>query len=535
MKALLTALAISMGTGLASAQAQDRVLRIHHSADNITLDWARSASELDLPLILNIQEGLTSLGRDFKVQPALAESWSYDETGTVIHFLIRKQATWSDGRPVRAADFVAAFENLLSRTARLPNASLLFDVSGAKEYFDGKYPDFSSVGVKATSDRVLRVQLKEPNWFWVEKTTLPAMYPMRADRIAQKGAQWTLPGNLLSTGPFIYASKTDGKEFVLKKNGNYKLFDVQPEKLIFDICPPEEALMKARAGQLDLIPNLPAGAGKEFAKNPAFRVLENPFDRIRKVDFNLKRYPTSLKDLREALVRAISNPDLVKTLNPSWAPATSWQLPGALGYSPKPTVPTDVIKARALIRTIFPSNTLAPAKLKMLIPNFDENRGEQVEIGNYLKAQWRKILGVEVEMIVAESYSQYLLLRDTGEFHLLLRDFSIDTPDSLSFYEPYGSGGRLGYQWTDPSFDQFIQEARRTKDLKKRKDLLMKLNDFLLAKEIAVMPLFYKGTQTLVRSDLKGRVGQFWKSYHLKEVKFPSVRNFPQPGQKNSR
>lgn len=505
-----------------------KTLRVHQANEKVLLDWFRSTSEGDLPLILNLQEGLTTLTSDLKIKPAIAESWSYDETGTVIHFLIRKNVFWSDGKPVTARDFIEGFQALLNRAAKNPLAYLLFDIRGAQEYFEGKYPDFSSVGISTTQENVLKIQLKEPNWQWVEKTAMPALFPAREEVISQKGASWTLPGNLINNGPYTLVSQTAGSGFVLRANPHYRLSDVKTRDVRFEICSFEEAIQRAGIGEMDLLLNVPHRYEAALRATGNMRIIPNQPNRVRKIDFNLKRYPTTLPDIRKALVQAIDRADLVATLDKRWIAASSWQLPWMTGFSKTAGLPFNRSEARRLFAQYFPV-TQDPIKLTMLVPNFDESRGEQVEIANYLKKKWEVILGTAIEIIVADTSQQYTLLRDGGDYNLLLRDFNIDSPDPLAMYEPYATGSKFGYQWKEPEFDEGIKQSRRIRNLEKRKEVLRKLDDFLLVEQAAVFPLFYKGDLTAVSNRIHGFTPELWRDYGVKGLYFGPPTSLSEP------
>src|SRR6185436_12668166 len=77
----------SQGAGFSEVPSPPRrVLHVHLTEDIVTLDWNQSVHEVDLPLILNLQEGLTHLDKNLKPQPSVAESWKYDSTGTQLKF-----------------------------------------------------------------------------------------------------------------------------------------------------------------------------------------------------------------------------------------------------------------------------------------------------------------------------------------------------------------------------------------------------------------------------------------------------------------
>src|SRR4051794_2015895 len=188
---LLLAATASLGAGVTDAPMPPRrVLHVHLPEDIVTLDWNKSVHEVDLPLILNLQEGLTHLDRDLKAVPAIAEKWTFDSTGTQLKFKLRSDARWSDGKPVTAHDFVATFKRILTPTNHFTTSYFLYPIAGAEDFSNGKIGDFANVGVKATSDTTLEVTFRDPAWRWVEVTAVPALFPVRQDLINEKPDTW---------------------------------------------------------------------------------------------------------------------------------------------------------------------------------------------------------------------------------------------------------------------------------------------------------------------------------------------------------
>src|SRR5690606_15281940 len=114
-----------------------------------------------------------------------------------------KGALWSDGQEVVAQHFIDAWERLLNPTTASEYAYFLFDVQGAEEYQSKAITDFSKVGVRALDSHTLRVELKHAATYWIHIPTFWVTFPVRKDLIEKFGDKWTLPENLVSTGPYL--------------------------------------------------------------------------------------------------------------------------------------------------------------------------------------------------------------------------------------------------------------------------------------------------------------------------------------------
>src|SRR3989337_4464303 len=137
-------------------------LNINIGSDPPTLDWSLATDSTSYTIILNIMDGLTRFGKDYKPEPSLAESWDISEDGKTIVFHLRKNVSWSDGRPLKAKEFEYSWKRLLNPKTGADYAYFLYDIEDAEEYNTGKEDDSQKVGVKALDDNTLLVKLKRP-------------------------------------------------------------------------------------------------------------------------------------------------------------------------------------------------------------------------------------------------------------------------------------------------------------------------------------------------------------------------------------
>src|SRR5215471_2149688 len=72
-----------------------------------------------------VYEGLTSIDKDLRVVPGLAQSWQVSPDGKSYTFKLVNGATFHDGSPVDAADVVASLNRVLSKDIASPLASRL--------------------------------------------------------------------------------------------------------------------------------------------------------------------------------------------------------------------------------------------------------------------------------------------------------------------------------------------------------------------------------------------------------------------------
>jgi oligopeptide transport system substrate-binding protein len=126
--ALVLALTIA---GLTFSSTVDRKadLRIANGTEVQSLDPQLSTGEPEARVQDALFEGLTRFDpTTFRPAPGVAESWDISDDGTLYTFHIRKNARWSDGRPVTAHDFVYSWKRLLAPETGAEVAYMLFPI-----------------------------------------------------------------------------------------------------------------------------------------------------------------------------------------------------------------------------------------------------------------------------------------------------------------------------------------------------------------------------------------------------------------------
>ena len=84
---------------------EERVLRRGLPGEPQTLDPQLADDTYSFQVVRDLYEGLTDEDRNGKIVPGVASSWTVDATGTIYTFQLRRDARWSDGKPVTAEEF----------------------------------------------------------------------------------------------------------------------------------------------------------------------------------------------------------------------------------------------------------------------------------------------------------------------------------------------------------------------------------------------------------------------------------------------
>jgi len=411
-----------------------------------TLNWNSATTGSESAIILNIMEGLFEIGRDQKPKPLLAKNFSWSKDGKTLEIDLKPGLKWADGAPLQARHFVDSFENLLNPSSNSPNASLLFDVESAKDYFLGKIKNFQQVGVKATSSTHLTLRFQEPRINFLSVLTHWATFPFRKDKPS------------ITLGPYQITSLIP---ITLQINPHYHGKKPTIAKVIFQVIPDHHLALEAyQKNELDYLlhvqdENLP---GVGFAE---------PIRVVGLLHFNPLRTHTNSPEVRRAIMRNIMTKTLVMS-----NPLT--RLP-ALNLLPMLSQNLSVESSNASLGKIPDS------PLTLGYPNDDLSRS----VATTIQSSTDKIK-IKIEPLPAAFGA-------AKRYDLVLSFFGLDYSEPDQFFSSFFAQGGLDFfDVSSPELVQIIKKARLSSNEHERLSLYHDAADYLQNKLSIVMPLFYR-------------------------------------------
>lgn len=226
-KCLAVVLTVAMTLGLTACGSKadaGNTINVMLGTNVMSLDTNLATDGDSFEVIAGCIDGLTQMDAEGSAIPALAESWDVSEDGCTYTFHLR-DAKWSNGTPVSAADFEYAWK--MAMTANV-EYNYMFDSSvGAVKnadaiLYDGADPD--TLGVKALDEKTLEVQLEVPVSFFPSLMYFPTFYPINQAffESQEDGTYGTSPKTFLSNGAFLLSDYTPGTASLsLVKNKDY--------------------------------------------------------------------------------------------------------------------------------------------------------------------------------------------------------------------------------------------------------------------------------------------------------------------------
>jgi oligopeptide transport system substrate-binding protein len=458
-------------------------LRFRLSADPATLDWNLAHTNFETYVIMNLMEGLVEEGPDLRPRPALAERWTISPDGLTYVFQLKKGVKWSDGKPLRAQEFVDSWVRLLSPSTGAEYAHYLFALKNAEAFHQGKLKDLSALGVRAVDDATLEVTLKAPLPYFLHLPTFWVTFPIRLDLVKKHGKDWATPGKIVTLGPYALDSWERGRHLRLVRNGSYHggASRLSVERTEITIEPNDaEARKLFAAGALDLLLDAPAGAP---------RALQFPYLSTTYLGFNVNREPLTFVSIRKALATSVRRELIPGVLKGGQVVARGLVPPGIAGhdYGEFHLTAREGEGKAALERLGFGPKHRFP-KLHLYMQRAD--RAE--DLTRFLVHDIRENLGIVVEPHVLEQ-AAYRKLLSEGKADLYIGTWGADFPDPANFFELFQSSSRLNYTgWRNSEFDAQVARGATTMDPTQRARAYSEAERLLLERDVAIYPLFYR-------------------------------------------
>ena len=476
---------------LSSCQTRPRAdLVLCNGAEPQTLDPALVSGQLEGRLCSALYEGLTRRDSRGKSIPAAAKSWDISQDGKTYTFHLRPGLRWSNGDPVTSSDYRESWLRALHPNTASPYAEIFFGISNAQEFNQGKSPA-ESVGLQALDPLTLRVQLTHPLPYFPSLTSFTTYLPVHQATVTKYGDRWAQPGTWVGNGPYRLFDWKINDRVSLEKNPLYH----SPERIRLQRI---DALAVTRAstafnlyssGQADLlldkglIPSLmlPQLRGRpDFHPGPLFATY---FYR-----FNVTRPPFQDVRVRRAFALAIDKETIVERITRGNEPIAQSLTPrGIADYQPPEGLPSDPTTAQGLLKLAgFPEGRGFP-RVSLLYNKSELNEQIAVEI----QAQWKRVLGVEVELRNQE-WATYLRSLDELDFDIARSSWVGDYDDPNTFLDCFVTGrGNNRTGWSDPTYDSLLNRALAEPNPTKRLQLLANAETILVSQALPIIPLYH--------------------------------------------
>ncbi len=468
------------------------VFRISNGAEPESLDPALIQGVPEHRIYEALFEGLVSYDPETSFAlPGVAESWEANADATQYTFKLRKNAVWSDGKPITAHDVVYSWLRILAPETGGPYAwfPAMFLV-GAEEYNAGEAGP-EAVGIRALDDYTFQMDLIGPLPYAVDALAHYSFAIVPQHTIEKFGSAWTDPANFVGNGPFVLTDRVAQTSITVSKSPTYWDRDkVSLDKVIFYSSDSSTTNYNMYLnGELDWATNVPpdqinaAQMRDDFQASPQLATYYYVFQtEVAPINNPLVRKALAYAIDREALVDGILKAGQI----PAWGIVSPMAGYGVLPFPFDDMDDAIELAQDMLAQAGYPNGAGFP--VLPILYNTDEGHKQ---IAEFIQQEWKNNLGINVTLENQE-WGTYLSNRNTGNFVISRAGWVGDYQDPNTFLDMFITGdGMNGGRYSNDIYDLLINEAARMEAGPDRFGVLMTAEDILINQDMAVMPLYY--------------------------------------------
>jgi len=489
-----------------------------------TWDPHFSNAAQDIAHFYMVWRGLYEFDLDSKPVPSMAEAMpSVSTDGLTYTVRLRAGATWSDGSPLTADDFVLGLQRTCNPDIASRYQYILNTVVGCDAYATSngdpkatpprppktaveKEALRKAVGVRAVDATTIEYRLSSPQPTFTVLLAMWPTFPVPSKKIASVDAKW--PGPLENTynGPFMPSAYSEKSSITLVPNPNWTGKQrAQVARIVIKYIDDLSVANNAyRSGEIDATGvNLVELDAVQQDPVLSKELVEYPATRTIGLEFNLTDPLMTNRELRMALSQATDRATLNKIPNKGAnVPTTNWIPPDRSGVSLgtyDSLIGFDISKAKASLV----ASKLAPADIKiaLLLPDSPKNR----TLGEFLQSEWRKHLGFDVKLEFADSRTVAARF-NSGQFQIVINGWQEDFPDPenwmIGLWETKGSINKT--KTSVAALDDLIAKAKFNQNDEARRQQYRDAEKVLLDGVNGIAPLWHTGHHRLVKPYISG-------------------------------
>lgn len=482
-------------------------------------DLSLATDTISFSALNNVYEGLYRLDADSKPQPAGAsEAAEVSEDGLTYKIKLREDATWSNGDPVTAADYVYGWQRTVKPETASEYGYLYAPVKNAEKITAGEMAP-GELGIKAVGDHELEITLEKATPYFDYLLAFPSFFPQKQTVVEEHGKDYASNSdNAIYNGPFTLAD-FDGPgtdtEWTYVKNDHYWDKDtVKLDKINVSVVKEASTSLNLfQDGQADDV-ILTGELAQQMANDPAFVSQKEATTYYLELNQREDNSPFKNENLRKALSYAIDRDALVNSILGDGSVAATGLVPSEMTFSPSGN--EDFAKAAGSVLAYDQDKAKEhweKAKQELGKDTFEfdflaSDTDSTKKILEYIKGAVEGTLDGITLNLSPVPFAVRLDRSNAGDFDILMGGWGADYADASSFTDLFVTGNSYNRgRWSNKEYDEVVKASATTdaNDPEKRWEDLIKAEQTIMAEQ-GVVPVYQKAEAHLRAEKVKGVV-----------------------------
>lgn len=506
-------LAACGGNNSKESSSSKKTLNWMDAAEIPTMDMSKATDATSFNQLSNTMEGLYRLGKNSKLEKALATSEKVSKDGKTYTYTLRK-SKWSDGSELTAKDFVYSWQRTVNPKTASQYSYLFSGIKNADAIVAGK-KKVDTLGVKAVGKYKLVVTLERRIPYFDKLMGFAVFFPQSEKAVTKYGSKYgTASKYMLYNGPFKQTGWTGSNlSWKMVKNPYYwDKKNVKLDTIKWSVQKtPSTSYNLYQSNKLDYT-GLDASQTKQLKNQKGYVTLNQGATFYMQFNLAKNKYLANT-NVRKALSLALDRKGLTSSLGGNSVPAntlTPTQLTDVNGEdytkriskSAESFYPASTNKKEAVKYMNKGLKELGVSKFSFKILSDDTDAGKKTT--EFLQSNFESTFGNKVSVSVQNLPFKTRLSRSTaGNFDVVISGWSADFADPISFLDLFTSTNpENNGKWKNATYDKLIADSKTTASTSKRWDDLTKAEDILL-NNVGVAPLYYNTNSALIRPTVK--------------------------------
>ncbi len=497
---LLTLFAATACQRHGGSAEEGETLRVQHWGEPVSLDLSLAEDLLSLQILANIDDGLLGYDSAGKLELRLAESMDVSADRRTYTFRLRKEARWSDGQPIHAADFVYAFRRTLDPSLPSKFGLLFRMIKNVDQARAGKVA-MDQIGVSASpmseGREVLTITLESPVPYFPHALTFPMAFPQREDQTK------LAPDKRVTSGVYSIVEHVNDQRYVLAVNPYSWRKALEPNRKLIPrvemliLREDASAMNLFDQGRLHILGRVGLLDVKPLRDKGLLRNL--PFHATYFLGFNTQKPPFNDRHWRRAVAGVIQKEQIVQALGGTDHPSLGFTAFGLEGALPWP----GQVEYRKMFEDSIKAVKGRPKPARAIVIGYDANARNTLVLEK-VQQDLKKDLGLEVKL---ESLDWKSHIRTMQAAPPEMFRFGWLTPfdDPMPFLEFALSDGLNNYgKFRNAKYDELVEKVRHLPSGPERARLIAQAERLLTVDEAGLVALYHYTQNQAVAADVEG-------------------------------
>lgn len=475
-----------------------KVLIYGRGNDAVTLDPADAEDGESVKTITNVFDTLVTYddnGTD--LVPALAESWTQNESGTEWTFKLRQGVTFHDDTPFDADAVVFTFDRLIN-----PDFP---DRNGAAVPYRADYAVIEKVEAKGPYE--VSFTLKRPSGIFLRKL---AMFPAAiVSPGAVKEMKEGFKSNPVGTGPFVFGEWVPGERLSMLANPKHWRGAPKVDQVILKpILEPAARKRQLSGGEIHMADELSIPVRKQVREDKNLKLDTCPGMNTAYIAMNNERPPFNDPRARRAIAHAIDKEAIARSAYEGEGQIATTLVPKAMWghHDGIQNYTYDPEKAKALLKEAG----IAPGtKVKFFAMRNSRPYMPSPEQVTAIVTQQLKEIGLD-PVVHSPDWGNYLNQVGNGEHDICLMGWQTDNADPDNFLFALldkenaipPKAHNLSFYKSEPVHELLIAAQGET-DQAKRLELYKKAQE-IIHEDCPIVPLMHLDLAVGKRLNVEG-------------------------------